>query len=129
MARHDTLTKQDIKNLTPAQRIVAIVGASSGNLVEWFDFYIYSFCALYFSSAFFPKGDPTTQLLNTAGVFAAGFLMRPIGGWPFGRIADRYGRKNSMMISVLMMCGGSLMIAALPTYATIGTAAPVLLLV
>jgi len=129
MTATDSTEAQTIHDLTPRQRVLAIVGASSGNLVEWFDFYIYSFCALYFSSAFFPKGDPTTQLLNTAGVFAAGFLMRPIGGWLFGRIADRYGRKNSMMISVLMMCGGSLMIAALPTYATIGTAAPVLLLV
>jgi MHS family alpha-ketoglutarate permease-like MFS transporter len=118
-----------IEHLSSRQRIFAIVGASSGNLVEWFDFYIYSFCALYFSSAFFPKADPTVQLLNTAGIFAAGFLMRPVGGWMFGRIADRYGRRNAMMISVLMMCGGSLMIAALPTYATIGTAAPVLLLV
>jgi MHS family alpha-ketoglutarate permease-like MFS transporter len=118
-----------IENLTSRQRVFAIVGASSGNLVEWFDFYIYSFCALYFSSAFFPKGNPTTQLLNTAGIFAAGFLMRPVGGWLFGRVADRYGRRNSMMISVLMMCGGSLMIACLPTYATIGTAAPALLLV
>jgi MHS family alpha-ketoglutarate permease-like MFS transporter len=124
----DTAEAQAIHDLTPRQRVVAIVGASSGNLVEWFDFYIYSFCALYFSSAFFPKGDPTSQLLNTAGIFAAGFLMRPIGGWMFGRIADRYGRRNAMMISVLMMCGGSLMIACLPTYATIGTAAPVLLL-
>ena len=94
------------------RRVFAIVGASSGNLVEWFDFYIYSFCALYFSPAFFPNGNPTTQLLNTAGIFAAGFLMRPIGGWLFGRIADRYGRRNAMMISVLMMCGGSLMIAS-----------------
>ncbi|KQV38862.1 MFS family transporter [Massilia sp. Root335] len=125
----DTADSHAIDNLTPRQRIFAIVGASSGNLVEWFDFYIYSFCALYFSSAFFPKGNPTTQLLNTAGIFAAGFLMRPIGGWLFGRVADRYGRRNAMMISVLMMCGGSLMIAALPTYATIGTAAPFLLLV
>jgi MHS family dicarboxylic acid transporter PcaT-like MFS transporter/MHS family alpha-ketoglutarate permease-like MFS transporter len=115
--------------LTPRERIFAIVGASSGNLVEWFDFYIYSFCALYFSSAFFPSGNPTTQLLNTAGIFAAGFLMRPVGGWLFGRIADRYGRRNSMMISVLMMCGGSLMIAVLPTYASIGVMAPALLLV
>ena len=115
--------------LTSRQRVFAIVGASSGNLVEWFDFYIYSFLALYFSSAFFPSGNPTTQLLNTAGIFAAGFLMRPVGGWLFGRIADRYGRKNSMMISVLMMCAGSLMIAVLPTYAQIGTAAPALLLV
>jgi MHS family alpha-ketoglutarate permease-like MFS transporter len=123
------LDAQAIHDLTPRQRITAIVGASSGNLVEWFDFYIYSFCALYFSASFFPKGDPTTQLLQTAGIFAAGFLMRPIGGWLFGRIADRYGRRNAMMISVLMMCGGSLMIAALPTYASIGTAAPALLLV
>jgi metabolite-proton symporter len=111
------------------QRIFAIVGASSGNLVEWFDFYVYSFCAIYFAPAFFPSGNPTTQLLNTAGVFAAGFLMRPIGGWLFGRIADKHGRRASMMISVLMMCGGSLMIAFLPTYATIGAAAPALLLV
>ncbi|MGB9109579.1 MAG: MFS family transporter [Telluria sp.] len=135
MATTDTLNAAGatdphaIEHLTPRQRVFAIVGASSGNLVEWFDFYIYSFCALYFSSAFFPKDNPTTQLLNTAGIFAAGFLMRPVGGWLFGRVADRYGRRNAMMISVLMMCGGSLLIACLPTYATIGTAAPFLLLV
>ncbi|KUZ59731.1 alpha-ketoglutarate permease [Burkholderia ubonensis] len=111
------------------RRVFAIVGASSGNLVEWFDFYIYSFCALYFAPAFFPSGNTTTQLLNTAGVFAAGFLMRPIGGWLFGRIADRHGRRAAMMISVLMMCGGSLVIAVLPTYAQIGAFAPLLLLI
>ncbi|MCT7304759.1 MFS family transporter [Ralstonia sp. 22086] len=111
------------------RRIFAIVGASSGNLVEWFDFYVYAFSALYFAPAFFPSGDRTTQLLNTAGVFAAGFLMRPIGGWLFGRIADRHGRRTAMMISVLMMCGGSLLIAVLPTYAQIGALAPFLLLV
>ncbi|CAB3756871.1 MFS family transporter [Paraburkholderia solisilvae] len=111
------------------RRIMAIVGASSGNLVEWFDFYVYSFCALYFAPAFFPKGDTTTQLLNTAGVFAAGFLMRPIGGWFFGRLADKRGRRFAMMVSVFMMCGGSLVIAALPSYAQIGVLAPVLLLV
>jgi MHS family alpha-ketoglutarate permease-like MFS transporter len=111
------------------RRVRAIVGASSGNLVEWFDFYIYSFLALYFSSAFFPNGNPTTQLLNTAGVFAAGFLMRPIGGWMFGRIADKHGRRTSMMISVLMMCAGSLVICFLPTYSTIGAWAPFFLLV
>ena len=110
-------------------RIFAIMAASSGNLVEWFDFYVYAFSALYFAPAFFPKSDPTAQLLNTAGVFAAGFLMRPIGGWLFGRIADRVGRKTSMLISVTMMCGGSLVIACLPTYAQIGAWAPFLLLV
>lgn len=110
-------------------RIFSIMAASSGNLVEWFDFYVYAFSALYFASSFFPKADPTAQLLNTAGVFAAGFLMRPIGGWLFGRIADRYGRKRSMLISVTMMCAGSLVIACLPTYAAIGAWAPFLLLV
>ncbi|MDH4870079.1 MFS family transporter [Pseudomonas sp. BN515] len=109
-------------------RILAIVGASSGNLVEWFDFYVYAFTAIYFAHAFFPSDNPTVQLLNTAGVFAAGFLMRPIGGWMFGRIADKKGRKTAMMISVLMMCGGSLAIAAMPTYETIGVLAPALLL-
>jgi MHS family dicarboxylic acid transporter PcaT-like MFS transporter len=86
-------------------RIFSIVAASSGNLVEWFDFYVHAFTSLYFAPAFFPKPDPTAQLLNTAGVFAAGFLMRPIGGWLFGRIADRKGRRISMVISVTMMCG------------------------
>lgn len=111
------------------QRIWAIVGASSGNLVEWFDFYVYSFCSLYFAHIFFPTGNTTTQLLQTAGVFAAGFLMRPIGGWLFGYIADKYGRKKSMLISVCMMCLGSLVIACLPGYATIGVWAPLLLLI
>jgi MFS transporter, MHS family, alpha-ketoglutarate permease len=110
------------------RRIMAIVGSSSGNLVEWYDFYCYAFFALYFAPAFFPKGDPTSQLLQTAGIFAVGFFMRPIGGWLFGRIADRVGRRASMVISVLMMCFGSLLIGILPTYATVGTLAPVLLL-
>ena len=110
-------------------RVFSIMAASSGNLVEWFDFYIYAFCAIYFAPSFFPKSDPTAQLLNTAGIFAAGFLMRPVGGWLFGRIADRKGRKDSMVISVAMMCGGSLLIACLPTYNSIGAWAPALLLV
>jgi MHS family alpha-ketoglutarate permease-like MFS transporter len=132
--------RQDPSDLAPPEhphytaeekrkRILAIMAASSGNLVEWFDFYIYAFGAIYFASAFFPKSDPTAQLLNTAGVFAAGFLMRPIGGWIFGRIGDRRGRRTAMLISVGMMCVGSLMIAAVPTYASIGAWAPVLLLV
>ena len=110
------------------RRIFAIVASSSGNLVEWYDFYCYAFFALYFAPAFFPKGDSTSQLLQTAGIFAVGFFMRPIGGWLFGRIADRAGRRASMVISVLMMCAGSLFIGLLPTYAQVGTLAPVLLL-
>ncbi|KQO64024.1 alpha-ketoglutarate permease [Methylobacterium sp. Leaf469] len=110
------------------RRIKAIVASSSGNLVEWFDFYCYAFFALYFAPVFFPEGDDTSQLLKSAAVFAVGFFMRPIGGWLFGRLADRLGRKTSMMISVLMMCAGSLMIAVLPTYASVGHLAPALLL-
>ncbi|UJR55587.1 MFS transporter [Dickeya zeae] len=126
----NTIKPQDgIMVSSTRQRIWAIVGASSGNLVEWFDFYVYSFCSLYFAHIFFPTGNTTTQLLQTAGVFAAGFLMRPIGGWLFGYIADKYGRKKSMLISVCMMCLGSLAIACLPGYATIGVWAPLLLLI
>jgi MHS family alpha-ketoglutarate permease-like MFS transporter len=111
------------------QRIRAIVGASSGNLVEWFDFFAYAFTSIYFASSFFPSGDQTSQLLATTGIFAVGFVMRPLGGWLFGWLADSHGRKNSMMVSVMMMCGGSLMIALLPTHASIGMWAPALLLV
>ncbi|MBD9449792.1 MFS family transporter [Rhizobium sp. RHZ01] len=110
------------------RRVFAIMASASGNLVEWYDFYVYSFLALYFASEFFPEGDATSQLLNAAAIFAAGFLMRPIGGWLFGRIADRVGRKRAMLISVTMMCGGSFVIAILPTYSSIGVFAPLLLL-
>jgi metabolite-proton symporter len=111
------------------RRIFAIVGASSGNLVEWFDFHAYAFTSIYFAQAFFPSGDATSQLLATAGIFAVGFFMRPLGGWLFGWIADTHGRRTSMVISVLMMCAGSLMIAVMPTYATIGAIAPAALLI
>lgn len=127
MNQHDMGASQALR-ADKRRRIFAIVGASSGNLVEWFDFYVYAFTAIYFAHAFFPSGNPTTELLKTAGVFAAGFLMRPIGGWFFGRLADKHGRRTAMLVSVLMMCGGSLLIACLPTYDTIGAAAPVLLL-
>src|SRR4051812_22525784 len=110
------------------QRVRAIIGGSSGNLVEWYDFYVYSFTALYFAAEFFPKGNQTTQLLNAASVFAGGFLMRPVGSWLFGWLADRRGRRFSMMVAVILMCAGSLMVAMLPTYAAIGAGPPALLL-
>jgi MFS transporter, MHS family, alpha-ketoglutarate permease len=111
------------------RRVRAIVAGSSGNLVEWYDFYVYSFTALYFAAELFPKGNQTTQLLNAAGVFAAGFFMRPVGSWLFGWLADRKGRRFSMMAAVLMMCGGSLLVAVLPTYSQVGLLAPALLLI
>ncbi|GAA5097407.1 MFS transporter [Chryseobacterium ginsengisoli] len=115
--------------ITTAQRIKAIVGGSIGNLVEWYDWYAYAAFAIYFSHSFFPDSDMTAQLLNTAGIFAVGFLMRPVGGWLFGSIADRIGRKKAMTLSVLLMSFGSLLIALTPTYKTIGVLAPLLLLV
>jgi MFS transporter, MHS family, alpha-ketoglutarate permease len=109
------------------RRVKAIFVGSIGNLVEWYDFYAYAAFALYFASSFFPGTDPVVQQLNAALLFALGFIVRPIGGWLFGHLADHYGRRNSLMLSVLLMCFGSLMIAVTPTYASIGVAAPVLL--
>ncbi|WMD21250.1 MFS transporter [Achromobacter seleniivolatilans] len=109
------------------RRIKAIFVGSMGNLVEWYDFYAYTAFALYFAPAFFPSHDPVVQQLNAATLFAAGFIVRPLGGWLFGHLADRHGRRLSLMVSVGMMCVGSLIIAVTPTYATIGLAAPAML--
>jgi MFS transporter, MHS family, alpha-ketoglutarate permease len=111
-----------------SSRLRSILGGSIGNLVEWYDWYAYSAFSLYFAKSFFPKGDQTAQLLNAAAVFAVGFLMRPLGGWWMGRYADRHGRRQALTVSVLLMCAGSLVIAVTPSYATIGIAAPVLLI-
>ncbi|MDJ1157227.1 MFS transporter [Chelatococcus sp. SYSU_G07232] len=110
-------------------RLKSIFGGSIGNLVEWYDWYVYAAFSLYFAKSFFPNGDATAQLLNTAAVFAVGFLMRPIGGWLMGLYADRYGRKAALTASVVLMCFGSLIIAMTPAYATIGILAPILLVV
>jgi MFS transporter, MHS family, alpha-ketoglutarate permease len=109
------------------RRIKAIFIGSVGNLVEWYDFYAYTAFALYFAPAFFPQTDPVVQQLNAAVLFAATFLMRPLGGWLFGYIADHYGRRLSLTLSVVCMCLGSLIIAVTPTYASIGLAAPAIL--
>ena len=109
------------------RRIKAILIGSAGNLVEWYDFYAYTAFALYFAPAFFPHSDPVVQQLDAAVLFAATFLMRPLGGWLFGYLADHFGRKLSLTVSVLCMCFGSLIIAVTPTYATIGVAAPAIL--
>ncbi len=109
------------------KRLKSIVAGSAGNLVEWYDWFAYATFSLYFAPLFFPKGDYTAQLLSTAAVFAAGFLMRPIGAWVMGIYGDRHGRKAGLTLSVIMMAAGSLMIAFAPTYATAGVAAPVIL--
>ncbi|MFF7941951.1 MFS transporter [Nocardia gamkensis] len=112
------------------RRVVAnVLRGSIGNLVEWYDWYVYAAFSVYFAKTFFPKDDPTAQLLSTAAVFAVGFLMRPIGGWALGRYADRFGRRSALTLSVTVMAAGSLLIAVTPGYQTIGVAAPALLLV
>ena len=110
-----------------SNRLKAIIGGSVGNLVEWYDWYTYAAFSIYFAPYFFPHSSPTAQLLNSAGIFAVGFFMRPVGGWLFGSIGDQKGRKTSMTLSVLLMSLGSLIIACIPGYDTIGVAAPVLL--
>ena len=109
------------------ERLKAIIGGSTGNLVEWYDWYAYSAFTLYFAQHFFPNEDRTAQLLSAAGIFAVGFLMRPIGAWLMGIYADRHGRKSGLTLSVALMCAGSLLIAVTPSYATIGVGAPLLL--
>ena len=109
------------------QRLKAIIGGSTGNLVEWYDWYAYSAFTLYFAPHFFPSEDRTAQLLSAAGIFAVGFLMRPIGAWLMGVYADRHGRKSGLTLSVALMCAGSLLIGVTPGYETIGVAAPILL--
>ena len=118
----DQLTFTDVR-----RRLRAIFIGSIGNLVEWYDFYAYTAFALYFAHSFFPGNDPVVQQLNAAILFAIGFIMRPIGGLVFGYLADHHGRRNALMLSVTLMCFGSLVIAVTPTYASIGTAAPAML--
>jgi MHS family alpha-ketoglutarate permease-like MFS transporter len=106
----------------------SILGGSAGNLVEWFDWYVYSAFSLYFAKAFFPGSNQTAQFLATSGIFWVGFLMRPLGGWLLGRIGDRHGRRTALTWSVALMGGGSLLLAFIPTYSQIGIAAPMLLM-
>ncbi|CAJ3729323.1 metabolite:proton symporter family protein [Burkholderia pseudomallei] len=108
-------------------RLRSIFSGSVGNLIEYYDWYVYSAFSLYFAKVFFPSGSQTVQLLNTAAIFAVGFVMRPIGGWLVGLYADRKGRKAALLVSVLAMCAGSLIIGLTPGYGSIGIAAPVLL--
>ena len=87
-----SITPSGVDAADRRRRIKAIFASSSGNLVEWYDWYVYSAFSLYFAKAFFPAASQTAQLLNAAAVFAVGFFMRPVGGWLMGRYADRHGR-------------------------------------
>lgn len=121
-------TGQSRRHADNGNSVVAnVVRGSLGNLIEWYDWYAYAAFSIYFASVFFPSGNQTAQLLNTAGIFAVGFLVRPLGGWIFGRYADRYGRRAALTLSVTLMGLGSLGIAVLPGYAQLGAASPLLL--
>ncbi|WP_246061206.1 MFS transporter [Lapillicoccus jejuensis] len=107
-----------------------LAAASVGNLVEWYDWYAYSFLATYFATQVFPKGEGgLTSLLDAFAVFAVGFFMRPVGGLLMGAVADRLGRKAALTLTILLMGAGSLLVAVLPTYAQVGVLSPVLLVV
>ncbi len=129
-----SLASSSVSSATPAadpgvrQRVLSIFGGSVGNLIEWYDFYIYSAFSLYFAKSFFPSDNPLVEQLNSAGVFALGFLIRPVGGWVMGVYADLRGRRAALTLSVTLMCLGSLVIAVCPTYERIGVLAPIVLI-
>src|SRR6476620_4931381 len=116
-------------SLSTRKRVRDILGGSAGNLVEWSDWYAYSALTIYFAPVSFPKEDKTAQLLSAAAIFAVGFLMRPLGAWLMGIYSDRHGRKSGLALSVALMAGGSMLIAAAPTYASAGAVAPAVLVI
>lgn len=123
------MSRDDASEISTGARLRSIFGGSIGNLIEWYDFYVYNSFALYFAKSFSPpSASATAQFLNIFAIYAVGFLIRPIGGYVMGNLADRRGRKGALTFSVVLMCAGSLIVAVLPTYASIGVAAPILLL-
>ncbi|MFI9305867.1 MFS transporter [Streptomyces triculaminicus] len=102
---------------------------SAGNMVEWFDWFVYASFATYFAGSFFPEGNDTAKLMNTAGIFAVGFFMRPVGGWLLGRVGDRRGRKTALTLTVSLMSASAVLIAVAPTYAVAGYGGVAVLLV
>ncbi|MFF7727510.1 MFS transporter [Streptomyces sp. NPDC008001] len=102
---------------------------SAGNMVEWFDWFVYASFATYFAGSFFPAGNDTAKLMNTAGIFAVGFFMRPVGGWLLGRVGDRKGRKAALTLTVSLMSASAVLIAVAPTYAVAGYGGAAVLLV
>ncbi|MFE7541552.1 MFS transporter [Streptomyces platensis] len=116
-------------SVRPPSRLRQLAAASIGNAVEWYDWYAYSFLAVYFAEQVFPKGagNSLIPLLSTFAVFAVGFFMRPVGGLLMGAIADRHGRRSALTLTILLMGGGSLLVALTPTYAATGVLAPLVL--
>src|SRR5262245_12320938 len=114
-------------SLDPAAHRRLVLAGTAGNVMEWYDFALYAYFAQVIARPFFPSDNPLNSVIAAFGAFAAGFLMRPLGGLVFGYVADRFGRKRALLVSVLAMALPTFVIGLLPTYATIGAAAPVLL--
>lgn len=113
----------------PRRKIKDMIAVNFGNALEWYDWNIYTIFAVVFASQIFKAGNPTSALLSTLAVFAVGFIARPIGGFIFGAVADKVGRKRSLFIAMMVTAVGSLIISVTPTYATAGILAPVVLTV
>ena len=109
------------------QRRRAFIGATSGHLIEWYDYGVYGFLAVYIGQAFFVSDDPATSLLSSFAAFALSFFIRPLGGLFFGPLADKIGRRKTLITVLFMMAGSTCLLGLLPTYASIGIAAPILL--
>ena len=104
-----------------------IFASSLGTVFEWYDFYLYATLAPFFAALFFPPGNDTAALLSAFATYAAGFLVRPFGAIIFGRIGDLVGRKYTFLVTIVVMGGATFLVGLLPTFATIGWLAPVLL--
>ena len=113
---------------TPRHMYRLVIAASLGNALEWFDLLVYGYFAVTISKLFFPVADETVSLLLTLGTFGASYLVRPLGAIVLGGYADRAGRKASLVISIVLMLVGTFLTAIMPTYASIGIAAPIAML-
>src|SRR6187551_3926225 len=117
-ARNQGISREETK---------VIFASSLGTVFEWYDFYLYAVLAPFFAALFFPPGNETAALLSAFAAYAAGFLVRPFGALVFGRLGDLVGRKYTFLVTILFMGGATFLVGLLPTFQTIGWAAPVLL--
>jgi MHS family alpha-ketoglutarate permease-like MFS transporter len=117
----------DVGQLGTGARLRQITAASVGNAIEWYDWYTYTFLATTFGPLIFPGDSPIASALSTFAVFAVGFFMRPIGGLLLGSIADRFGRRTALTVTILLMGFGSLLVGIVPTYSAVGILAPIIL--
>lgn len=120
--------KPDGGSMATSSRRKVIISGMLGNGLEWYDYALYGQLSFVFADIFFPSNDPSVSLIMTYLTFAVGFVFRPLGAVFFGRIGDRYGRKKALVASMLLMAGATGCLGLLPTYATIGVAAPALLI-